>query len=110
MKQVEYEILVHRIVDAEMRAQEMVHAQEERLATLDTNLKEESKQLSEQYLARAKERIKRLEQDERAYADGEIKRIEQELASDLAATQARFDAKSEEYCAFLLRQVIGEPS
>lgn len=106
----EYESLVHRIVDAETRAQEMVHAQEEKLATLETDLKEESKQLSERYLARAKERIKRLEQDERAYADGEIKRIEQELAADLAATQARFDAKSEEYCALLLSQVIGEGS
>lgn len=103
-----YEELVERIVSAEQKARAAVETEEARLSSLREDLDREARELTEQYLERARHRIAETEAIEAQNADEELARVQQKLTEDLAQLEARFAAHGAEYEANLLAQILGE--
>ena len=103
----EYEALIHRILEAEQTAREITREAHEKQAHMEEDLRQEEARLRADYLARADQKLEKLR--------GEIER---EKTAALAAQDARFaDARAKLERAYsrygdnwvdtLFRQAVG---
>ena len=103
----EFVELINQIVAAEQNASQLVQEAQSREAGLDEDLAQETADLRERYMERARRRVGIVEETETAHAQEEIAELDRRLQNSLAALNRAYESHRDQWVDTLLARIVG---
>lgn len=103
----EYVELINQIVAAEQSASQLAQEAQDRQAGLDQDLAQETADLRERYMARAKRRVGIVEETETAQARESIAQLDQRLQHSLDELNRAYETHREQWVDALFARIVG---
>ena len=103
----EFVELINQIVAAEQNASQLVQEAQSREAGLDGDLAQETADLRERYMERARRRVGIVEEIETAHAREEIAELDRHLQNSLDALNRAYESHRDQWVDTLLARIVG---
>ena len=103
----EYMELVNRIVDAEHSAKEIVREAREQVDSMEQEVRQETAELHQQYMARARRRVEQVEQTEAQAAEEAITQLDGKLAQAMASVESAYEKNRGQWVDALFEMIVG---